>query len=204
MTPMATTNVRIPDGATWVRLTRNLRPLLSRKDADAIREGNRTARPGPLTAIEGLEDSIRILSEDGWSTTDISCFFGVVGERIRQVAGKADIELRRSSDPRVWCERQNRFVAVPKEVCEAHADAEAQARRERRRARSQRIRQAEYVRKLQALAEKLGRPPGTAEFLSHLDQAYSSVAYWFGCKEEDTSYLDAMNRLYDAAGIERE
>lgn len=175
----------------------------------------------PVGEIPGFRDSLQRLYNQGYSPSDISAFFGVSRERVRQWFNQLGIvrDGVHGSMVRVWDDERNRFAAVhPRQLHRMKAEVH-QKRIDANRADihyDNALRANADVDTLRRISVALGRPAYRAEMLDALgcpdrtdknrrQHIYVDVARRWGWSQRAAglTYSDAWKLLYRAAGIRR-
>jgi len=156
--------------------------------------------------IPGFRECIEEMHGAGYSTTDISAVFGFTRERGRQVVRAAGLSATKGAKLRFWSDKKNRFVttkARPADLLREASKLRAAARRREGRRRREARRPALAAR-VRELAEQLGRPPKVREVVEATGLTIPTIAWIWGrpLRGGLGGYTEALDRLYDAAGVE--
>lgn len=155
-----------------------------------------------IVDIPGFVESLQALHDYGYSLTDIACTWGVTRERVRQWFEKYGLERHEeAASVRVWDDDLACFYPVSHPEYQRRRAAAIQ--RHRKHAKI-----AADIALVRRLAKKMGRPPAVADLTEEVygDRnvpASGIAARWGWGRNADCTYAEAMDRLYDAAGIER-
>ncbi len=171
------------------------------EDADDVRADNRShwdaIRGGyaRVSDVPGFERSLLGLYEQGYSITDISCFFGVTRERARQWMERLGVPggyLRCGSMPRVFNHDTNRFEAV------TVLEYVNLCRRPRSKTTFNRAwSRALDVERLWAVMARIGRVPCVAQVWPTMSERNTVGQRW---REGDSGYAEGWDAVYKAAG----
>lgn len=152
-----------------------------------------------LTKDRDFRESLQRLHDYGYSMTDISAMWGVSRERARQWFEEMGLERHDDhASVRVWDDELELFLPVTKEEYEKRAAAARRANRIHAALMAD-------VAMVQEVAAELGRTPILADLAEYMygDRRYPIAAAHRWGYGSDCNYTEAMDRLYDAAGLEK-
>ena len=163
--------------------------------------------------IPGFLDSIEFLHfNHGYSFTDIGVDFGLTGQTIKKYFDRHDLKTREEKGAmyRNWDGEENRYVAILGEKFGAVLRKKRRKRREEELGKKYEIERERHVKAMQDFQEEHGEFPNVGELSEILGYAphrfggnTSIDRYWGHYSydgEEDVTSIEAIDRLYRAAG----